>query len=181
MDPRIEKTKKRIRDSLINLSAKKPYPDISVKELCTKAGVNRTSFYAHYRNTRDVLNDIEARAVTGTDWYNSLEKSQRKETLLYLKQHKEEFALLVDYGNVRQLIIRNSYEKNRKFYQDEKRQFSEDDLMVATILTVSGILDAFRFMIAHDMDFDMDRILNHMIILSNHRYKELLNSQKEND
>ena len=63
MDRRIETTKKNIRRALVRLSAAKPYPEITVKELCEAADINRTTFYVHYKNTREVLEDIERRAL----------------------------------------------------------------------------------------------------------------------
>ena len=35
-----------------------PFERISVKELCEKIGINRTTFYIHYANTKEVLVDM---------------------------------------------------------------------------------------------------------------------------
>lgn len=42
-------------EALINLLDKKEYDYISVKEICDKAGVNRSTFYLHYEKMDDLL------------------------------------------------------------------------------------------------------------------------------
>lgn len=44
-----------ITTALLQLMKKKPFPQISVKELCEKAGVSRMSFYRHFGTKEDVL------------------------------------------------------------------------------------------------------------------------------
>lgn len=45
-------------EALIAILEKKDFPYVTVKEICDKAGVNRSTFYLHYENTSDLL--IEA-------------------------------------------------------------------------------------------------------------------------
>lgn len=173
MDRRIETTKKNIRRALVSLSATKPYPEITVKELCEAADINRTTFYVHYKNTREVLEDIEQRALASYDWHHALEREKRQEVLAFLKKHKEEFSLLLDYGNIKKYLLSNSVANNRKTLEAFGYKFSEDDLIVATILTVSSVLEAFRYMVNSGKIYDMDKILEFMITISTQRYKEL--------
>jgi len=44
-------------DALILLLAKKDFEFITVKEICDKAGVNRSTFYLHYENMTDLLEE----------------------------------------------------------------------------------------------------------------------------
>ena len=44
-------------EALLTLLAKKDLQYISVKEICEKAGVNRSTFYLHYENISDLLNE----------------------------------------------------------------------------------------------------------------------------
>jgi AcrR family transcriptional regulator len=52
-------TRKALRDSLVELMKDKPITKITIKELCENADVNRTTFYAHYRDQYDLLQQIE--------------------------------------------------------------------------------------------------------------------------
>ena len=63
-DRRVIYTKKLLRDSLMALMEEKPISRISVTELCKGAGVNRGTFYSHYREPEDVLRNIEEDLVS---------------------------------------------------------------------------------------------------------------------
>ncbi|MGN6712377.1 TetR/AcrR family transcriptional regulator [Anaerocolumna jejuensis] len=49
-----------LRNALMELMEQKTISQITVKELCIKADINRTTFYAHYTDTNDLLHKIEA-------------------------------------------------------------------------------------------------------------------------
>lgn len=44
-------------EALITLLEKKDFEYITIKEICEVAGVNRSTFYLHYENTSDLLNE----------------------------------------------------------------------------------------------------------------------------
>ncbi len=44
-------------EALIALLEKKDFEYITIKEICEKAGVNRSTFYLHYENTSDLLKE----------------------------------------------------------------------------------------------------------------------------
>ena len=58
-DRRIRKSKEAIQDALIKLIEEKDLSAISIKELVDKADVNRKTFYNHYTQIEDVLDEIE--------------------------------------------------------------------------------------------------------------------------
>ena len=47
----------RMDEALIALLEKKDFSYITVKEICDRAGVNRSTFYLHYENTSDLLKE----------------------------------------------------------------------------------------------------------------------------
>ena len=57
---RILITKQLLCESFISLLKQKPIDKISVTELCQAANVNRGSFYAHYADVYDLLDQIES-------------------------------------------------------------------------------------------------------------------------
>ncbi len=59
VDRRIRKTKQQLRQSLTALLQTKPIQNITVKELADMADINRGTFYLHYRDVFDLLNQIE--------------------------------------------------------------------------------------------------------------------------
>lgn len=71
-----------LKDSLIELMKEKSIARITIKELCEKADINRTTFYAHY-----------------TDQYQLL-KSLEEETLTWVKEIIAEFSGKTTQGEV---------------------------------------------------------------------------------
>ena len=71
-----------LRDSLIELMKEKSIAQITIKELCEKADINRSTFYAHY-----------------TDQYQLL-KSIEDETLTWIKEMIDEFSVKTDKEDV---------------------------------------------------------------------------------
>lgn len=64
MDKRILHTKKFAQDALLDLIREKKLGEISVSELCKKATINRNTFYSHYNNPMDVLNELSSSMMT---------------------------------------------------------------------------------------------------------------------
>jgi AcrR family transcriptional regulator len=60
---RIRITKKMLRESLIAFLEKKSIQNISVRELCDNAEINRTTFYKYYGSQFDLLRDIETEFI----------------------------------------------------------------------------------------------------------------------
>ena len=56
---RVKLTKKMIKEALAALMCEKEFARITVKELCEKADVNRSTFYAYYSDTAAVIKEIE--------------------------------------------------------------------------------------------------------------------------
>lgn len=58
MDRRTRYTRQTIKDIFLEELKAKPYSKITVTEICKKAEMNRGTFYLHYYDMDDVLNDI---------------------------------------------------------------------------------------------------------------------------
>jgi len=58
-DRRVRRTKKLLKDSLASLLMEKDINDITVKEIVDLADINRGTFYLHYKDIYDMLNQIE--------------------------------------------------------------------------------------------------------------------------
>ena len=58
-DQRTRMTKQLIRNAFMELLHRKPIQSISIRELCGHAGINRGTFYTHYKDIYDLLEQIE--------------------------------------------------------------------------------------------------------------------------
>ncbi|MBQ4644461.1 MAG: TetR/AcrR family transcriptional regulator [Clostridia bacterium] len=60
-------------EALLKILEKKDFEYITVKEICEEAGVNRSTFYLHYANTCDLLNETVKYITDGFLTYFSTE------------------------------------------------------------------------------------------------------------
>ena len=59
VDRRVKKTKRQLRQALMHLMTEKPSRSISVRELAERADINRGTFYIHYKDVGDLLQQLE--------------------------------------------------------------------------------------------------------------------------
>lgn len=59
VDRRVKYTRMVLKESFITLLEKKDISQISIKEICEDADINRATFYAHYNDQYDFLKKIE--------------------------------------------------------------------------------------------------------------------------
>lgn len=57
-------TRRLLRTALLELLQEKPFDRISIREICDRADLNRTTFYLHYQDQAALLEDVE-REVKG--------------------------------------------------------------------------------------------------------------------
>lgn len=58
-DARVRYTRKIIQETFLDILKEKPVEKITVKEICDKAEINRGTFYKHYRDCYDLIEQIE--------------------------------------------------------------------------------------------------------------------------
>ena len=63
MDIRIRKTKQSIYNAFIDLRSKMPLEKITVKDLCSQAQINKSTFYVYYKDIYDLSDQIENEIV----------------------------------------------------------------------------------------------------------------------
>ena len=57
-DRRIQRTRKLLRESMLQLILERGYDDISIQDVTDKANLGRATFYLHYREKDDLLADV---------------------------------------------------------------------------------------------------------------------------
>ena len=82
-------TKKLLQSSLIELMQERPFEQISIKDICQRADLNRTTFYLHYPNQAALLDEIKQNAYNNIEEYISNIKLQNDK----IKQ----LSILLDY------------------------------------------------------------------------------------
>ena len=105
-------TARAMDEALLSLLEKKEFEYISIKEVCEKAGVNRSTFYLHYDNLSNLLEEtleyvntelLSAFSISPDKFLNGIEKSELKNLVLindeyltpylsFVKEHRNVFA-----------------------------------------------------------------------------------------
>lgn len=114
-------------EALLLILEKKEFEFITVKEICDKAGVNRSTFYLHYENMNDLL--VEALSLISKRFYDSfnkrivnLKESDKKDLffikeeylipyLSFVKENRRVFKLIHD----KPYFFGNDLEKNNLY------------------------------------------------------------------
>ena len=60
-DPRVERSTRQLGVALVELLHERTFDTITVSDILERAGVGRSTFYAHYRNKQDVLHSTYER------------------------------------------------------------------------------------------------------------------------
>ncbi|WP_341302954.1 TetR/AcrR family transcriptional regulator [Lysinibacillus sp. FSL H8-0500] len=82
-DPRVLRTRKSIMDAFIELSTKKEFKDITVKDITAEAMINRATFYAHFEDIYDLLEKVLAEVfLINLDYYILAENMFNEETVI---------------------------------------------------------------------------------------------------
>jgi len=100
---RVLLTKRMLLEALLNLLETKHVRDISVTELCGKAGINRTTFYKHYNTPNDVLEELERKytlqIVELQNQNEALSAEKRIEICcIFLYENRKNIQLLIRNG-----------------------------------------------------------------------------------
>ncbi len=104
---RSRKTQQRMEEVYLELLAANPDRQVSVKQLCSQANVNRSTFYTHYIDVFDLQKRIEERI--------SAEVSAIFQDKGYGEHRmtKERFAVLIEYTRQHRLFYRAWYKSGR--------------------------------------------------------------------
>lgn len=84
-----------MNEALLLLLEKKDFEYITVKELCNKAGVNRSTFYLHYETMNDLLN--ETINMIEKKFYSSFNKDLKIDDLIKKDDKKDLILVTSEY------------------------------------------------------------------------------------
>ena len=119
---RAQMTRLLLKTALTELMREKPFSQITIKDICERADLNRTTFYLHYTAQQALLADVEnevqqkaleyLRNIGPTDDAPGLIEA----FLRYIREHADLFrTLLCDAGSedFRSRFIQHTLEKSR--------------------------------------------------------------------
>ena len=132
-----------ITEAFLSLLEKKEYKDISITEICKKAGVTRMSFYRNFESREDILLK-KVRNVTDSflkesaiSYKNDTAGEYFVKLFTHMKRHKELCAALNKAGLIH--IIKDEFD--RIFLNTYKHEYGS----YKSVFLAGGIFNVFLF------------------------------------
>lgn len=162
MDRRKKYTQMVLKDSLIALLKKKQISAITVKEICEQADINRSTFYAHYRDPFDLLEQMEEELIADMNAYLSQYNFAREEESLQMTEKLLEY-IASKYDICQTLLNENGDDSFERRVMEVARSFliknwidtneiDPDITEYASTFIISGGIHVIKHWLASDMD-----------------------------
>ncbi len=186
-DPRAMRTRQNLREGLMETVVKKPFREITINDIATSAGVNRATFYLHYEDKYDLLNDTantlvkEIRGEVENDLgfdptqmphLKPFAFHQDRMTILlhHFKKHRE-FYLAVMGKNGGESIFFNLFRNGasewikstmRAFLHSQNKEVDEDFIDMMVRFQSAGNFDVIMWWLEHDTHVPIDVMAERM-------------------
>ena len=162
MDRRVKYTKKVIKETFLSLLEEKDISNISVKELCEKADINRGTFYRYYEDIYDLLKKIEEEFIEEVKNSNSMIHMSKhsiytftKEILEVFENNKKLVRILFNAdSNIYFLdeVLEIAYEKCIGNWESNVDSDSYNELENAVVFIFNGALGVINYWIKNDFN-----------------------------
>ena len=176
MDRRKKYTKMVLKESLMELLKNMPISNITIKEVCELADINRSTFYSHYSSQYDLLNAIEEEFIEDmVSTLNQYNFTKEEEALQMTEKILEYIAKKPDVCQT--LLSENSdvhFQKKGMMITQEyifknwlsDSQFDTETFEYINIFVVSGSIYVIKNWVENGMDKtpkEMAEIINNFI------------------
>ena len=96
LDPRIARSKAALREALIALMEERGLDGFTVGDLCTRAGLNRGTFYNHFKDKDNLLDTFEDEVMEGLEAFRVKMQELEIRDLLKYRARKRPLPVLVE-------------------------------------------------------------------------------------
>lgn len=164
VDQRVKTTRHLLRRGLISLLEQRPLTDISITELCRQSGINRGTFYAHYKDINDlhrcieeeVFAQIQKTLTAHTDLSASIHESKEHHSIYYavfdFLQHSSDFRSLLMNSHAYTPLLQKLLAVGYDIFVAEYRRIhsgpGEEQIRFAFHFIAAGILSLSKEWIA---------------------------------
>ena len=168
-------------EALIALLEKKDFAYITVKEICEKAGVNRSTFYLHYETIQDLLEEsaqyiidqfVEFMPQDTVEFLERLPDRPLEELYLitpeylkpylnYVKEHRRIFRTTVEQAATLRMV--EAYEGlNRHILTPilERFRVSPNDREYMMAFYISGLMAIIREWLKNDCEVSVEHVIS---------------------
>lgn len=171
MDRRIKKTRQAITNATVELLTSVTINKITIKEICNKANISRSTFYLHFYDTCDVIeqlyNDISINIAKMLDKFDfTTILSNPKPFLMQISDFVKENARLY------QMLMVNDYHSN---FRRRLKKILEDKVLQENAYRFRNRAE-LQYCIGYTMSGLVETICDNMEDLSNENSEKLIDT-----
>jgi AcrR family transcriptional regulator len=178
LDRKTRYTRKALADSLVELMKDKPFAKITFRELCEKADINRTTFYAHYQDQYDLLKQIEEETLDSIeDMLNKYDSKRSKREVLEMVEEILEFiagnssslqVLLSENGDIQfqKKLFRHFMLKEQVMKYFPKRSIKEETKEYWFVYIIHGAIGLVQHWLKDNMSVSVSELAKTLMLLS---------------
>lgn len=172
LDPRVVRTRRLLREALMELVAEKDFDSITVQDITDRATLNRATLYLHYDDKYDLLDDVFHTLIGDL---TPLPPQQAERTgefdveaqvlriVDHVAQHSHFYRALLGSSGVPTFIDEvRTYIENvvlawvNVLQPDDRRQRVKSDIVVTYV--ASACLGVIVWWLDHDMPYDSEQL-----------------------
>jgi len=175
LDRRKKYTRMILKESLMRILQDKQIYSITVKEICELADINRSTFYAHYADQFDLLEQVEEELIDDLNMFLSEYNFSKEEEALKMTEK------LIEYFATKQkecqiLLSKNSHSsfehkvrhiaKQYIMQNQEKLGIDQNTFQYISAFIISGSIEIMKVWLDNNMDKSPKEIAKLIIHLS---------------
>ncbi|ADU32022.1 TetR/AcrR family transcriptional regulator [Evansella cellulosilytica] len=162
IDRRKKYTRMVLKESLMNILKEKPISNITIKEICEGADINRSTFYSHFSSQYDLLKQIEDEIMNDVNDtlshynYNKDDEALQMtvKVLEYVKENSDVCEVLFsEHGDVhfQRRVMMLAHEHTMKSIL-ARSDIEHEVSQYASLFTISGSIHVVQRWLKNGMD-----------------------------
>ena len=163
-DARVRYTKKVLRDSLLSIMQAKQIKEITVKEVCEAAQLNRATFYKHYSDCYDLLEQIENELIedfaASLQYVDTFDVRKLVTAIFDMIERNHELCrlLIFEHGDdtIIQKMIAISHDVSLENWRPKMKKAGDEELEMLFICLSNGLM---HVMLEGYEKYDRERLI----------------------
>ena len=165
MDRRTKYTKKIIKETLLEMLKAKDINKITVSGICSKADINRATFYRYYIDIYDLLDKIQQ------DFIEELKETSYNKDYTVFTFSKDMLQVCLNNKDLLKVIFKTQsniyflhdfleigYQKCKEKWKSEVNDLDEESIDYAAVFIYNGALGVINYWIQNDFEEPVDKI-----------------------
>lgn len=172
LDRRVRRTRRLLKDGLTELLREMPFSEISARSITDRKDLNRATFYLHYKNTYDLLQEVEA------DFFSrAQEMFDQQKSNLEASSIRPLFEAFLDYiienRGVCEALLKNDsnsdftdraftfiHDNGSPVLREQFPEAPEDKIEYLLSFTCYGLIGMVKHWFDNDMDLQKNDLLD---------------------